>query len=408
MLDRAAARPPDRCPAPPQARGHGGRMRALVACALAAMVLHALFLGGLGGLGPAIGASSAPPLSVRMVEAPPPRMALAPPSIEPAAADESAPPPAVVAVPRPRPPRSARAPAVPGTPASSPVFSEASADIPRAAPVPEPPPVEPPPPVAAEPTTVSAEAAASAAADGGEIAAAAGAATGAPPSLLAPGEVPPPIYATRLPPPVTLHYQVRRGFLRGTGTIRWQAEADRYRLVLEAAVAGLTLLTQTSEGAIDAAGLAPTRFVDQRARRSPQAANFRRDDGQITFSGSGVAWPLLAGSQDRLSWMIQLAGIAAAEPGRWVEGARIAMVVVGARGDASVWTLRCAGREAVATASGSVDAVKFVREGRGAYDTSAEIWLDPERHYLPAHATLRNSSGASEYDLLLDRIDAGP
>ena len=112
-----------------------------------------------------------------------------------------------------------------------------------------------------------------------------------------------------------------------------------------------------------------------------QAANFRRDDGRITFSGSGVEWPLLAGSQDRLSWMIQLAAIAAAEPERLVDGGRITMVVVGARGDAGVWTLRYAGREDIATASGTVHAVKFVREGRSAYDTSAEIWLDPERSY---------------------------
>jgi hypothetical protein len=52
-----------------------------------------------------------------------------------------------------------------------------------------------------------------------------------------------------------------------------------------------------------------------------------------------------------------------------------------------------------------VRAVKLVREGRAAYDTSAEIWLDPERSYFPVHATLRNSSGAPEYDLLLQRID---
>ena len=82
-------------------------------------------------------------------------------------------------------------------------------------------------------------------------------------------------------------------------------------------------------------------------RRSAQAANFRRDDGRITFSGTGVEWPLLAGSQDRLSWMIQLAGIAAAEPERLVEGGRITMVVVGARGDAGIWTLRCAGVETI-------------------------------------------------------------
>jgi hypothetical protein len=200
---------------------------------------------------------------------------------------------------------------------------------------------------------------------------------------------------------------VSRGVLRGTGTIRWQASGDRYRLALEAQVAGIALLRQTSEGGIDADGLAPIRFVDQRARRSAVAANFRRDDGRITFSGSAVEWPLLPGSQDRLSWMIQLAGIAAAEPELLVDGGRIAMVVVGARGDAGVWTLRYAGRETIEAASGTVHAVKLVREGRSAYDTSAEIWLDPERSYLPVHATLRNSTGASEYDLLLERIDPG-
>jgi len=81
------------------------------------------------------------------------------------------------------------------------------------------------------------------------------------------------------------------------------------------------------------------------------------------------------------------------------------MVVVGARGDASVWTFRYAGSEAIETVRATVHAVKLVREGRSAYDTSAEIWLDPERWYLPAHATLRNSSGASEYDLLLERVE---
>ena len=52
-------------------------------------------------------------------------------------------------------------------------------------------------------------------------------------------------------------------------------------------------------------------------------------------------------------------------------------------------------------------AIKLVREARSAYDTSAEIWLDPQRDYLPAHATLRNNGGASEYELLLERVDPG-
>ena len=47
-----------------------------------------------------------------------------------------------------------------------------------------------------------------------------------------------------------------------------------------------------------------------------------------------------------------------------------------------------------------------MRAGRSAYDTSAEIWLDPEQSYLPVHATLRiGDGGALEYDLLLERVE---
>jgi hypothetical protein len=261
-------------------------------------------------------------------------------------------------------------------------------------------------PAADTPAVTAAEAPASAGADVGEAQLpTATAAAGARPPLLAAGDEAPPLYRTQLPPSVTLHYQVRRGSLRGTGQIRWAATGDRYRLVLEAHVGGLTLLMQTSEGDIGAHGLAPVRFLDQRARRSAQAANFRRDDGRVTFSGTGVEWPLVAGSQDRLSWMIQLAGVAAAEPERLVDGGRITMVVIGARGDAGVWAFHYAGRETIETVRGAVHAVKLVRAGRSAYDASAEIWLDPERSYLPAHATLRNNAGASEYDLLLERVE---
>ncbi|MEO8524398.1 MAG: DUF3108 domain-containing protein [Caldimonas sp.] len=224
-------------------------------------------------------------------------------------------------------------------------------------------------------------------------------------SFLAAGELPPPTYRTVLPAPVTLRYEVRRGFFRGSGEIRWQPAGDRYELHLDARLAGITLLSQTSQGEITPIGIAPERFLDQRARRAPQAANFKRDSGTITFSGPTTEWPLLAGTQDRLSWMIQLVGIVAAEPERATEGGAISMVLVGARGEASVRTLRYAGRENAETASGSVPALKFVVAGRTAYDTSYEIWLDPARGYLPVHATARNGAGESEFDLLLERIE---
>jgi hypothetical protein len=415
MLDRGAAESPGRGAAALLREPGRDRRRALIACAVAVLALHAAFLGNIGGPVPGAAETSVALVSLRTLpdelpaaEAPVTEL----PAPEAAAPSVAAAPAATAPPPAPAPPkalpRQVREPAATtGQPAVSDEekASANSTEVPSA--VGATASGDSPPARAADmPTVAVAEAPAGAAADIGEAHVPAGpAAAGARSPLLAPGDEPPPLYRTQLPPSATLHYQVRRGFQRGTGLIRWAVAGDRYRLVLEAQVAGLTLLMQTSEGDVGANGLAPVRFLDRRARRSAQAANFRRDDGRITFSGTGVEWPLLAGSQDRLSWMIQLAGIAAAEPERLVEGGRITMVVIGARGDAGVWALTYAGRETIESVRGAVHAVKLVRAGRSAYDTSAEIWLDPERSYLPVHATLRNNAGASEYDLLLERVE---
>ena len=224
-------------------------------------------------------------------------------------------------------------------------------------------------------------------------------------TFLAAGEQPPPTYKAALPAPVTLRYEVRRGFFRGTGEIRWQPAGDHYELHLDARLAGITLLSQTSQGVIGPVGIEPARFLDQRARRTAQAANFKRDSSTITFSGPAIEWPLLAGTQDRLSWMIQLVGIVAADPERATDGATISMVLVGARGEAGVRTLRYAGRDNAETAAGPVPALKFIVAGRSADDSTYEIWLDPARGYLPVHATARNGAGDAEFDLLLERTE---
>lgn len=225
-------------------------------------------------------------------------------------------------------------------------------------------------------------------------------------SLQAGSEVPP-VYRTLLPPAAVLRYEVRRQHARGTGEIRWQPGPGTYRLQLAASLGTLALLAQSSEGRIDAAGLAPDRFVDRRARRSAQAVNFQREAGTLAFSGPAIERPLLPGTQDRLSWMFQLAGIAAADPELVAAGRRIAMVVVGARGDASVWSLRSAGPDRIETPGGWVDAIRVVRENRSGYDSGAEVWLDPARHYLPVHATQRSARGEAEFELRLDRREPG-
>ena len=185
-----------------------------------------------------------------------------------------------------------------------------------------------------------------------------------------------------------------RGPIAGEGELRWQQDGRRYELRLEGRVPLLgTLLTQVSRGGFDAAGLAPERHTDKRRRRGEQAANFQRDAGLITFSGSSAQYPLVPGAQDRVSWMIQLAAIAQAWRGPLATGEHIVLLVASARGDADVWSFRILGQETVALPAGSVQALKLLREPRRQYDTKVEVWLDPARQYLPVRARLTDTNG---------------
>ena len=213
---------------------------------------------------------------------------------------------------------------------------------------------------------------------------------------------PPPIYRTRLPPSTVLQYELRRGAVTGEGELRWQRHEDGYEMSIEGSVFGFQVLSQISRGGFDLAGLAPLRFVDRRRGRDVRAANFQRDRGLITYSGSPAEYPLLAGAQDRLSWMVQLAAIVEAEPARWRAGEHVEMLVSGSRGDADVWTFTVTGREAVDLVGIRLErALALRREPRKPYDTRVEVWLDPERHHLPARIRLSSERGAEALEFVL-------
>jgi hypothetical protein len=219
-----------------------------------------------------------------------------------------------------------------------------------------------------------------------------------------------PQYSTIIPPALMLHYELLRGTLRGTGDLAWRPKADQYELRLDAKVSGLSVLTQISTGAFDGAGVAPDRYTDHRIRKSTTAANFQRGlpsrEDKITFSGSSAVFPLRPGAQDRLSWMVQLAAVASAEPQLARAGAKIVLFVVGANGDGSVWAFKCMGQETVDTRAGPVETSKFVREPRELYDTAIQVWLDPKQHNLPILATQKSGPNDDGYELRL--IDTAP
>lgn len=216
--------------------------------------------------------------------------------------------------------------------------------------------------------------------------------------------VPIPLYRTEMPPAAMLRYEIGRGLLRGSAELTWQPEGGHYEFRLEAFLLGVTVLTQVSEGGFDAAGLAPLRFTDKRVRRAEEAANFQRDRGQITFSARSGQLALRAGAQDRLSWMIQLAAIAAANPALRREGSQVVMQVIGVHADASLWVLRCGGVERVRTDLDTVETLSFARVPDGPDDTAARIWLDPKRHYLPVRATWSSGPNDEGMDMRLREV----
>jgi hypothetical protein len=205
-----------------------------------------------------------------------------------------------------------------------------------------------------------------------------------------------------------LRYVMQRGVLSGNGVLSWRPDGEHYELKLVGSVAGLSVLTQISSGGFDAAGVAPLRFTDQRLRRGTRAANFQRDAGKITFSGPSTEFPLREGVQDRLSWMVQLGAIVAAEPQLRGVGAKVVMYVVGANGDAGVWTFDCTAVEPVTTGAGVVNALKFVREPREPYDTQVQVWIDPAQHHLPVRATQKSGPNDEGFELRLQSAEANP
>jgi hypothetical protein len=220
------------------------------------------------------------------------------------------------------------------------------------------------------------------------------------PALRAP--IPPPLYATRVPASTRLHYRLQRGELVGSAELHWQHRDDGYELSLEGALQGMPVLGSASRGQLDADGIAPLRHADRRRTRELRAANFQRKAGLITFSGPSTEYALRAGAQDRLSWMIQLPAIVAADPALAQPGARITLFVVGTRGDVDDWVFEVQGRDNLDLDAGRVeDALHLKREPQRPYDTRVEVWLDPARSHLPVRAVLTTVPGGQPLELSL-------
>lgn len=184
-----------------------------------------------------------------------------------------------------------------------------------------------------------------------------------PPRAPPPAVVPAPT-GLALPPSAHWPYRLRWQGEQGDAWLRWEQDGDRYRLALERQTDSRVLPTWRSEGVIDPQhGLRPERFSTQGPR------------GERPLP---VAEP---GVQDRLSWMLQAAALAARQGLRPGEGLRLQ--VIGWRGGVQTWELRA---ERDDEAPGLLRLRRLPPEG-GALEQL--LWLDPADHYRPVRLRVR-------------------
>ena len=104
----------------------------------------------------------------------------------------------------------------------------------------------------------------------------------------------------------------------------------------------------------------------------------------------------MAGAQDRLSVLIQLAGMLAGEPERYKTGDRIGLQVAGLD-NAQVWEFSMEGPSGIKLPAGELQTVKLRRSHRHEYDQSLEVWLAPSLGYLPVRI-LQSARATPEQD----------
>ena len=194
-----------------------------------------------------------------------------------------------------------------------------------------------------------------------------------------------------MPPPARLLYRVESNKFpfRMSGELIWRQDGLSYDARLSMSAFGQSRV-QTSRGELGGQGLSPLRFSDK--YRSEVAAHFERDKGRISFSANTPAVPLLAGAQDYLSVMIQLATVIGGEPARYPVATAITVQVAGPR-EAEVWLFTVERQETLRLPGGEQDTLKLVRHPRRQFDQEVAIWLAPAMNWLPVRLRITEPNG---------------
>ncbi len=213
------------------------------------------------------------------------------------------------------------------------------------------------------------------------------------------------VTAFKAPDSALLKYQVQgkaKNFnYWATAELNWTQDGTAYEARLEVSAFLLGSRVQVSKGHLGPEGLMPTRFGDK--TRNELAAHFQRDKGIISFSANSPDAPLLKGAQDRLSVVLQLSSLLAADPTRFPPGTMLSFQTVSQR-EAEVWQFLVEKEELLQLPFGEINAIKLNRKPRREFDQQIELWFAPALGYLPVRLRITNANG-DFVDQLLNKAE---
>ncbi len=164
----------------------------------------------------------------------------------------------------------------------------------------------------------------------------------------------------------------------GEAALSFRIADGHYELTLERRAGDRELPVWRSEGRTGPQGLMPDRHTVRRNGRDRELLLFDRDRGPAgpALLAGPRAWPLPPGTQDRLSWWLQLSAMMAAEPDRRL-GLVLRVPVAGAQG-IHVWDFEVAAREGDRWLLR-----RALQRGAGRPALQWAVWLDGSRGFLP-------------------------
>jgi hypothetical protein len=198
-----------------------------------------------------------------------------------------------------------------------------------------------------------------------------------------------------VPPSGNLHYNTfYNGVENAPGTIHWKSDGDRYEMIVSVPLPFVGTFSYESEGRIDAFGLAPERYIEQRGRRPQEITTFDRTAKRIGFTRTSATLALPEGAQDRFSMVMQLASLVRGDPDAYKPGVTRSFYVAD-NDSGEHWPIETIGDESIRTAEGDIEARHFMRLPRHEGDRRRiDVWLAPSLDWLPARIMQTEPNGS--------------